>query len=69
MKDKWKKLCWIIADNEWRKNVVGVKRIMDQIISVKVIVENDTMNIFSAYSIQVRTKSHLKDKFLAHMEG
>ena len=38
MKDKWKKLCWIIADNEWRKNVVGVKRIMDQIISVKVIV-------------------------------
>ena len=28
----------IVVDEEWRENVVGVKRIMDQIISVKVIV-------------------------------
>ena len=58
----------IIADKDWKKNVVGVKRIEDRIISLKVIVGKDTMNIISAYAPQVGAETHLKDKFWADME-
>ena len=46
----------------------SVKRIEDQIISMKVIVDKDTINTISTYAPQVRAKSHLKDKFWADME-
>ena len=47
---------------------MGVKRIEDRIMCMKVIVGKDTMNIISAYAPQVGAESHLKDKFWADME-
>ncbi|KAI9111187.1 hypothetical protein K1719_017798 [Acacia pycnantha] len=40
----------IITDNEWRKNVVEVKRVEDIIISLRMIVGKETINIIRAGS-------------------
>ena len=47
---------------------MGVKRVEDCNISMKVIVRKDMLNVISAYATQVRVELHLKDKFWADME-
>lgn len=56
-------------DNEWKKDVVDFKRIGDRIISLKFIVEQDTLNVISAYAPQVGLEKHLKVKFWEELEG
>lgn len=50
MKGKWTNCFGFIADSEWKKNVVWVKRIKDQIIYVKVIVRKDTMDFINVHT-------------------
>ena len=45
----------IIVDEEWKKNVVDVFRIGDRLISIKILVEEEAINIISAYAPQVGT--------------
>ncbi|XP_028802548.1 uncharacterized protein LOC114757628 [Neltuma alba] len=59
----------IIIDNEWKQNMVEVKRIEDIIISLRIIVGRDTINIISAYAHQVGGEDHLKERFWTDMEG
>ena len=40
----------IIVDKEWRNNVVEIKKIEYRIISLKMIVRKDTINIISVYA-------------------
>ena len=58
----------IIADEEWKKNVVEVKRVEDRIISLRMIVGKDIINIISAYAPQVGAEAHLKEKFWEDIE-
>ena len=39
----------IIVNEEWKKDIMNVKRVGDQIIVLNFIVEQDTFNVFSAY--------------------
>ena len=49
--------------------MVDVKRIDDRIISLRIIVGRDTINVISAYAPQVGTETHLKEKFWEDLEG
>jgi len=40
----------IIVDKEWKKDIVDVKTIGDRIIALKIVVEQDTFNVISAYA-------------------
>ena len=57
----------IIANNKWMKNVVEVERIDDKIISLRIIIGKDTINIIRVYAPQVGAKAHLKEKFWEDM--
>jgi len=59
----------IIVDKEWKKDIVDIKRIGDQIIALKFVVELDTFNVISAYAPQVGLEKHLKVKFWEELEG
>jgi len=59
----------IIVDKEWKKDIVDVKRIGDQIIALKFVVELDAFNVISAYAPQVGLEEHLKVKFWEELEG
>jgi len=59
----------IIVDKEWKKDIVDVKRIGDRIIALKIVVEQDTFNVISAYAPQVGLEAHLKVKFWEELEG
>ncbi|XP_054785632.1 uncharacterized protein LOC129292133 [Prosopis cineraria] len=59
----------IIIDKEWKKNVVEVSRIGDRIISLKMIIGRETVNIVSAYAPQVGTEASLKELFWEDLEG
>lgn len=53
----------IIVDKEWKKDIVDAKRMRDQIIFSKFVVEQDTFNVVSAYTPQVGLEEHLKLSF------
>ncbi|XP_028796772.1 craniofacial development protein 2-like [Neltuma alba] len=59
----------IIIDNEWKQNVVEVKRIEDRIISLRIIVGRDTINVISVYAPQVEAEDRFKEKFWTDMEN
>jgi hypothetical protein len=44
------------------KDIVDVKRMGDQIIVLKFVVEQDTFNVFNAYAPQDGVEEHLKLK-------
>ena len=46
----------IIVDEEWRKNVVEINRIGDEIISLKMVVEEETINVISAMLLRLGQK-------------
>ena len=58
----------IIADEEWKKNVVEVFRIGDRLISIKILVEEEAINIISAYAPQVGAELHIKEQFRDELE-
>ena len=43
----------IIVDREWTENIVDVKRIGDQIIPLKFVVKQETINVISVYEPHV----------------
>ena len=53
----------IIVDEEWKKDIIDVKRIEDHIIFLKVIVEQYIFNIISAYAPWTGLKKTLKVNF------
>ena len=59
----------IIVDEEWKKNVVAINRIGDRIISLKMAVEEETINVISAYAPQVGAESHMKEQFWEELEA
>jgi len=40
----------VIVDKKWKMNILDVQRIGDWSITLKVIVEQDTFNVLSAYA-------------------
>ncbi|KAH1229280.1 Craniofacial development protein 2 [Glycine max] len=44
----------IIVDKEWKKDVVDVRRVGDRIITLKLVVGQDTFNVISGYAPQVK---------------
>lgn len=52
----------IIVDKDWKKDIMDVKRVGDRIITLKVIVEQDTFNVISTYAPQVGLSEHLNVK-------
>ena len=59
----------VIVDKEWNKDIIDVKRIGDQIIVLKLVVEQDTFNVISTYAPRVGLQEHLKVKFWEELEG
>ncbi|KAI4313186.1 hypothetical protein L6164_026184 [Bauhinia variegata] len=59
----------IIVGKIWKKNVVVVKRVEDRILSVKLMVTRETINIINAYAPQVSLEAYLKEKFWEDLEG
>ena len=53
----------IIVDKNWKKNVVKVTRIEDRILSLKLMVGRETINIISAYAPQVGLDDKIKKQF------
>lgn len=48
---------------------MDVKRVEDQIIALKLVVERDTFNVISAYTPYIGLAKHLKVKIWADFEG
>ena len=59
----------IIVDEEWKKNVVEINRIGDRIISLKMVVGEETINVISAYARQVGAESQIKEQFWEEFEA
>ncbi|KAL5168862.1 DnaJ subfamily C member 7 [Glycine soja] len=59
----------IIVDKEWKKDVVDVRRVGDRIITLKLVVGQDTFNVISGYAPQVGLAEHFKVKFWEDLEG
>ena len=59
----------IIVDKTWKNNVVEVKRIGDRILSLKMVLEQETFNIISAYAPQIGLEEQEKRKFWEDLEG
>ena len=53
----------IIVDKEWSKNVVEINRIGDRIISLKMVVGEETINVISVYAPQIGIDSNIKEQF------
>ena len=58
----------IIADEVWKKNVVEVYRSGDRVLSIKMVVEDDTINIISAYAPQIGEELFIKEQFWDELE-
>ncbi|KAL5136130.1 Exportin-4 [Glycine soja] len=54
---------------EWKKDVVDVRRVGDRIIALKLVVGQDTFNVISGYAPQVGLAEHFKVKFWEDLEG
>lgn len=52
----------IIVDKEWMKDVMHVKMIGDQITTLKLIMEQHTFNVISAYAPQLGLEELLKER-------
>ena len=48
--------------------MVAIKRIGDRIISLKMVVGKETINVISAYAPQVGVESHIKEQFWEELE-
>ena len=48
----------LIVDEVWKKNVVEVDRSEDRLLSIKMVVEEETINIISAYAPQIGAELH-----------
>ena len=59
----------IIVDEEWKKNVVAIHRIGDRIISLKMVVGEETINVINVYAPQVGAASHIKKQFWEEFEA
>lgn len=53
----------IIFDENCKKNIVEVNRISDRMMAVKVLINEEIVNIISAYAPQVGCKNEEKDEF------
>lgn len=53
---------WIIVDKEWNNNIVDVKRVGDQIIVLKFVMEQNNFSVICAYAPQVELVELLKVK-------
>ena len=49
--------------------MVAVNRIGDRIISLKLVVAKETINVISAYAPQVGADSHMKEQFWKEFEA
>ena len=58
----------IIADEVWKKKVVEVYRSGDRILLIKMVVEDDTINIISAYAPQIGEELVIKEQFWDELE-
>lgn len=54
---------WIIVEKKWKKDIVDVKEVEDKFIALKFVVEQDFINIISAYAPQVGLTQHFKVNF------
>lgn len=54
---------YIIVDKEWKRHIVDVKTEGYQIITLKIIVEQDILNVISAYAPHIVLAKYLKAKY------
>jgi len=54
---------YIIVDKEWKRHIVDVKTVGYRIITLKIIVEQDILNVISAYAPHIGLAKHLKVKY------
>ena len=50
-------------DEVWKRNVIEVYRKGDRLISIKMVVEEETINIISAYAPQIGAELFIKEQF------
>ena len=58
----------IIVDEIWKKNVVEVYRSGDRVLSIKMVVEDDIINIISAYAPHIGEELLIKEQFWDELE-
>ncbi|XP_043710378.1 uncharacterized protein LOC122659315 [Telopea speciosissima] len=59
----------IVVDKDLKNEVVDVKRIGDRILSIKLVVVNEVINIVSVYASQAGLDDSVKLQFWEHMDG
>ncbi|XP_043687728.1 uncharacterized protein LOC122638941 [Telopea speciosissima] len=59
----------IVVDKDLKNEVVDVKRLGDRIISIKLVLDNEVINIARAYAPQAGLDESVKIQFWEHMDG
>ncbi|XP_043687611.1 craniofacial development protein 2-like [Telopea speciosissima] len=59
----------IVVDKDLKNEVVDVKRVGDRIISIRLVLDNEVINIVSAYAPQAGLDESVKIQFWEHMDG
>ncbi|XP_043710423.1 uncharacterized protein LOC122659376 [Telopea speciosissima] len=59
----------IVVDKDLKNEVVDIKRFGDRILSIKLVLDNEVINIVSAYAPQAGLDESFKLQFWEHMDG
>lgn len=59
----------IIIDKKLKENFVDIKRLVDRIIGLKLILGKKILNIISVYAPQVAIEEHIKKECLENMDA
>ena len=59
----------IVVDKDLKEKIVGLKRLGDKIITIKLVLEEDIMNTISACAPHARLDENVKRQFWEEMDG
>ena len=59
----------IVVDTDLKERAVGVKRIGDRIIAIKLVLEENIMHIISLYAPQAGLEDSVKRQFWEEIDG